>query len=172
MDGLCYIIAQGDRGRFSVSLCGCQRDGSSDTFLEVSRRSREGSFSAMNQPVRVRHAPPDHVEFAGIHTDPSFAPEGTAIPKLAVRSDDRTAQTSGLSGCRSCSPHSLLRSGMIRFIRAAHSKWSGGACRTRAGWFMPLKGHPLEPSLSLKRCQKNRPLDTRRLSRRLTCAMI
>ena len=28
----------------------------------------------------------------------------------------------GLSGCRSCSPHSLLRSVRIRFIRAAYSK--------------------------------------------------
>ena len=50
-----------------------------------------------------------YIEFAGIHTDPSFASEGTASPKLAVRSDDRTSQTCGLSGCRSCSPHSLLR---------------------------------------------------------------
>lgn len=48
-----------------------------------------------------------YIEFAGIHTDPSFASEGTASPKLAVRSDDRTSQTGGLSGCRSCSPHDL-----------------------------------------------------------------
>ena len=64
MDGLCYIIAQGDRGRFSVSLCGCQRDGSSDTFLEVSRRSREGSFSAMNQmPTVMKCVLPAPLEF-------------------------------------------------------------------------------------------------------------
>ena len=151
MDGLCYIIAQGDRGRFSVSLCGCQRDGSSDTFLEVSRRSREGSFSAMNQPVRVRHAPPDHVEFAWIHTDPSFAPEGTAIPKLAVRSDDRTAQTSGLSGCRSCSPHSLLRSGRIRFIRPLiQNALKGHAAQAQADTWRMMRYAPFlvskEPS--------------------------
>ena len=45
-----------------------------------------------------------------------FASEGTASPKLAVRSEDRTSQTCGLSGCRSCSPHSLLRSNKIWFI--------------------------------------------------------
>ena len=58
-----------------------------------------------------------YVEFAGIHSDLFFASEGTASPKLAVRSDDRTSQTGGLSGCRSCSPHSLLRSEKIRFIQ-------------------------------------------------------
>ena len=58
-----------------------------------------------------------YVEFAGIHTDPFLRFGGNRIPKLDVRSDDRTSQTGGLSGCRSCSPHSLLRSGRIRFIQ-------------------------------------------------------
>ena len=58
-----------------------------------------------------------YIEFAGIHSDLFFASEGTASPKLAVRSDDRTSQTGGLSGCRSCSPHSLLRSEKIWFIQ-------------------------------------------------------
>ena len=129
-------------------------------------RPRGPSSSTMDRPERARHAPPYHIEFAGIHTDPSFASEGTAFPELAVRSDDRTAQTGGLSGCRSCSPHSLLRSGMIRFIRAAHSKWSGGACRARSGRSMALEGGPLglpvtPPSRS---CQQNRPHDTKKLS--------
>ena len=38
-----------------------------------------------------------YVEFAGIHTDPSSRCGGNRISKLAVRSDDRTAQTGGLS---------------------------------------------------------------------------
>ena len=42
---------------------------------------------------------------------------GNRLSKLDVRSDDRTSQTSGLSGCRSCSPHSLLRSEKIWFIQ-------------------------------------------------------
>ena len=41
----------------------------------------------------------NYVEFAGIHTDPSLRFGGNRLSKLAVRSDDRTAQTSGLSGC-------------------------------------------------------------------------
>ena len=63
-----------------------------------------------------------YVEFAGIHTDPSFASEGTASPKLAVRSDDRPSQTGGLSACRNCSPHSLLRFIQDLAHPAAHSK--------------------------------------------------
>ena len=39
-----------------------------------------------------------YVEFAGIHADPSLRFGGNRISKLAVRSDDQTAQTSGLSG--------------------------------------------------------------------------
>ena len=62
------------------------------------------------------------VDFAGIHTDPSLRFGGNRISKLDVRSDDRTSQTDGLSGCRSCSPHSLLRSGKDQVHPAAHSK--------------------------------------------------
>ena len=62
------------------------------------------------------------VEFAGIHTDPSLRFGGNRISKLDVRSGDRTSQTDGLSGCRSCSPHSLLRSGKDQVHPAAHSK--------------------------------------------------
>ena len=58
-----------------------------------------------------------YIEFEGIHTDPILRFGGKRISKLDVRSDDRTSQTRGLSGCRSCSPHSLLRLGRIRFIQ-------------------------------------------------------
>ena len=58
-----------------------------------------------------------YVEFAGIHTDPFLRFGGNRIPKLDVRSDDRTSQTSVLSGCKNCILHSLLRSGRIRFIQ-------------------------------------------------------
>ena len=99
----------------------CHGDGSSDNFWVM------GEVLWCQGPAcAVRHAPLNHIEFAGIHPDPSFASEGTAIPKLAVRSDDRTAQTSGLSGCRSCSPHSLLRSERIRFIRLLIQSGSEG----------------------------------------------
>ena len=67
-------------------------------------------------------SPLNYVEFAGIHTDPSLRFGGNRISKLDVRSDDRTSQTDGLSGCRSCSPHSLLRSGKDQVHPAAHSK--------------------------------------------------
>ena len=52
----------------------------------------------------------------------TIAAEGTASPKLDVRSDDRTSQTSGLSVGRSCLPHSLLRSLQDQVHPAAHSK--------------------------------------------------
>ena len=74
-----------------------------------------------------------YIEVAGIHTDPSYRCGGNRISKLAVRSDDRTAQTDGLSGCRSCSPHSLLHSGRIRFIQPFIQSNSYEACRTRSG---------------------------------------
>ena len=64
----------------------------------------------------------NYIEFAGIHTDPSLRCGGNRIPKLDVRSADRTSQTSVLSGCRSCSPHSLLCSGKDQVHPAAHSK--------------------------------------------------
>ena len=35
------------------------------------------------------------IEFAGIHTDPSLRCGGNRLPKLAARSDDRAAQTTG-----------------------------------------------------------------------------
>ena len=62
------------------------------------------------------------MEFAGTHTDPALRFGGNRISKLDVRSGDRTSQTDGLSGCRSCSPHSLLRSGKDQVHPAAHSK--------------------------------------------------
>ena len=73
-----------------------------------------------------------YVEFAGIHTDPSFASEGTASPKLDVRSDDRTSQAGGLSGCRSCTPHSLLHSSRIRFIQPLIQSNKSGTCHNRS----------------------------------------
>ena len=47
---------------------------------------------------------------------------GNRSSKLAVRSDDRTAQTDRLSGCRSCIPHSLLRFIQDLVHPSAHSK--------------------------------------------------
>ena len=41
----------------------------------------------------------NYIEFAGIHTDPSLRCGGNRIPKLAVCSNEQTAQTSVLSGC-------------------------------------------------------------------------
>ena len=46
----------------------------------------------------------NYIEFAGIHTDPSLRCGGNRIPKLDVRSADRTSQTSVLSGCRKLQP--------------------------------------------------------------------
>ena len=63
-----------------------------------------------------------YIEFVGIHADPSLRCGGNRIPKLDVRSDDRTSQTSVLSGCRSCSPHSLLRFIQDLVHPATHSK--------------------------------------------------
>ena len=64
----------------------------------------------------------NYIEFAGIHTDPSLRCVGNRIPKLDVRSADRTSQTSVLSRCRRCSPHSLLRFIQDRGHPATHSK--------------------------------------------------
>ena len=45
-----------------------------------------------------------YVEFAGIHSDLFFASEGTASPKLAVRSDDRPARTCWAFGLQELQP--------------------------------------------------------------------
>ena len=85
------------------------------------------------KPALVRHALLNCVEFAGIHIDSSLRFGGNRISKLDVRSDDRTSRTSGLSDCRSCSPHSLLRSGRIWFIQPLIQSNFKRAWRTRSG---------------------------------------
>ena len=64
----------------------------------------------------------NYIEFAGIHTDPSLRCVGNRIPKLDVRSADRTSQTSVLSGCRKLQPSfpPPLRKDLVH--PAAHSK--------------------------------------------------
>ena len=64
----------------------------------------------------------NYIEFAGIHTDPSLRCVGNRIPKLDVRSADRTSQTSVRSGCRKLQPSfpPPLRKDLVH--PAAHSK--------------------------------------------------
>ena len=63
---------------------------------------------------------------------------GGTAPNSASALMTRRLKQCGLSGGRSCSPHSLFRSGRIRFIQPLIQSNLSGACRTRPGQSRPF----------------------------------